>query len=519
MGAWEWDITGNAVRWDDVMHQLFGIPPGSFGGQQQDFLKMLAMEDRARVAREMRAAVRTDGEFDGEARVVWPADQTVHILRIRSKAHCDENGTPIRVIGVAWDITERRRTERALAQERNLLTSLMDNLPDAIYFKDRESRFLAVNRSMAARFSHDGPLSMVGKTDFDFFTPEHAEQALDDERRILTTGEPIIGMEEKETWTDGRVTWASTTKMPLRDLEGKITGTFGLSRDVTSRKQAEAQLKKVAEELRLKNETLEQDLEMARELQSAMLPQHYPEFLHNSAANGDSAVHFYHFYHPSMAVSGDFFDVLKISDDAAGLFICDVMGHGVRAALVAATIRAFVSEMRYTWNDPAEFLAQLNRALRETFQNTGTPLFASAFYVVADLGRGELRYANAGHPHPLRVHHSVNAARPSSLNGCKPGPALGLFDDARYIRCHAPLAPHDVVLLFTDGLFEVEGSNGELYDYKRLLHAVKNRSELSTVDLCRGVIAEVQQFSANQEFSDDVCLVAMEIDRLANGAH
>ena len=102
-----------------------------------------------------------------------------------------------------------------------------------------------------------------------------------------------------------------------------------------------------------------------------------------------------------MIVSGDFFDVLDIADDKAGLFICDVMGHGVRAALVAAIVRSVVSELRPLWTRPGDLLAAINRALLEAFKNSDITLFASAFYVVADLSKGQLRYAGAGHPSPL----------------------------------------------------------------------------------------------------------------------
>ena len=120
----------------------------------------------------------------------------------------------------------------------------MDHLPDAVYFKDLDSRFIRVNRGLAARFGLADPADAVGKTDFDFFTAEHARPALEDEQDVISTGKPIVAREEEEVWPDGHSTWASTTKMPLRDPAGEIIGTFGVSRNITRNKQAEAELHK-----------------------------------------------------------------------------------------------------------------------------------------------------------------------------------------------------------------------------------------------------------------------------------
>jgi diguanylate cyclase (GGDEF)-like protein/PAS domain S-box-containing protein len=124
----------------------------------------------------------------------------------------------------------------------SLLETLMDNVPDAIYFKDRQSRFTRVNQCQAARFEIVSPALAVGLTDFDFFTDEHAAQALRDEQEIIRTGQPLVNVEEKETLADGEFRWVSTTKLPLRDRQGNIVGTCGISRDITERKKAEEQL-------------------------------------------------------------------------------------------------------------------------------------------------------------------------------------------------------------------------------------------------------------------------------------
>ncbi len=123
-----------------------------------------------------------------------------------------------------------------------LLEALMDNLLDAIYFKDLQSRFTRVNQYQAARFGLASPALAVGRTDFDFFTDEHASQALRDEQEIIRTGQPLVNVEEKETLASGEFRWVSTTKLPLRDRQGNIVGTFGISRDITERKKVGEQL-------------------------------------------------------------------------------------------------------------------------------------------------------------------------------------------------------------------------------------------------------------------------------------
>ena len=507
MGMWDWDVPAASMWWDERMHALFGLAPGAFKGGFDDFLALVQGEDRQQIREVFDRGIATRTGVDAQFHVIWPADASEHVVRMRSRIHCEENAEIPRVVGVAWDITEQRQTEVALAEERNLLTTLMENLPHKIFFKDLDSRFIKVNRACAEAHGRTDPADLVGLSDLDLFSREHGEVAFSDEREIIRTGQPIVDYEEKETWPDREDTWVSTTKMPLRDPQGNVIGTFGISRDITEKKRAAEKLARLTEELRAKNELLEQDLEMARELQSALLPQHFPSFPHHATGQA-SAVRFHPFFRPSMTVSGDFFDVLDISDDKAGLFICDVMGHGVRAALVAAIVRSIVSELRALWTKPGELLVAINRALLAAIKNSEITLFASAFYVLVDLAKGQLLYANAGHPHPLHLTRTSDGSAASACSlAARSGPALGLFDEAKYETFRSKLSHHDVVLLFTDGLFEVEGSEGELYDYEKLSKAVGCRTELSVGELCTSLIDEVQHFSATQQFNDESALL------------
>ncbi len=154
----------------------------------------------------------------------------------------NDSGQIVGLVGITREINEIMETEEALAYERDLLHTLMDNIPDHIYFKDKESRFIRINKAQAVRFKLNNPGEAVGKTDHDFFSREHADQAYADEQELMRTSRPMVAKEEKETWPNGSETWVSTTKLPRYDEEGNIVGTFGISRDITRIKQAEAAL-------------------------------------------------------------------------------------------------------------------------------------------------------------------------------------------------------------------------------------------------------------------------------------
>jgi glucokinase len=146
--------------------------------------------------------------------------------------------------------SQRIAAENALIQERNMLNAVMDNIPDNIYVKDVESRFVRINTALIKWFGFEDEGVILGKTDFDIFTSEHARQAYEDEQQIIKTGNSMVNFEEKETWEDGSETWVSTSKVPLINTEGDITGLIGISRDITASKQAELELRESRNRLR-----------------------------------------------------------------------------------------------------------------------------------------------------------------------------------------------------------------------------------------------------------------------------
>ena len=149
----------------------------------------------------------------------------------------DLDGVP-HILTVVRDITVSKKAEEALAKEQFLINSLMNNLSDHVYFKDLNSKFIRTNKSHAISFGLTDPKHVIGKSDFDFFTEQAANQAFEDEQAIIKTGQSIL-KEEKLTRKDSSDVWFSAMKMPLRDNDGKIIGTFGISRDITGRKRSE----------------------------------------------------------------------------------------------------------------------------------------------------------------------------------------------------------------------------------------------------------------------------------------
>ncbi len=226
-----------------VVARITGRPPETFlRGGSVAWRDAVHPEDRPRWDAAL-ARLRAGQPSQEEYRVVLP-DGMLRWVRDSVTPTPGADRRILRLDGVLTDLTDRKFAEEALAQERRLLETLMNNLPDAIYFKDRESRFLAISEGLAKRHGLVNPSDAKGKTDFDYFTREHAEQAFRDEQQVIATGKPIVNVEEKETWLDGSVTWVSTTKMPMRDPQGRIVGSFGVSRDVTERKKAQEELQK-----------------------------------------------------------------------------------------------------------------------------------------------------------------------------------------------------------------------------------------------------------------------------------
>jgi PAS domain S-box-containing protein len=243
LGDWEYDFPNHRLVWSEEIYRILGISPTEFPPDSETFYRQVHPDDLAFVHQEKKAAAKGSRRVDFQHRIIRP-DGEVRYIRQIAELRFDDQGRPTGESGTIQDITDPIRAQAALRLKEAQFNSLISTVPDHIYFKDRKSRFVRINDLMARDFGLPDAAAAVGKTDFDIFSGEHARQAFADEQNIMETGEPMISFEEKETWPDGRFTWVSTTKVALRDEQGRITGLVGISRNVTSQKLLEEQLRR-----------------------------------------------------------------------------------------------------------------------------------------------------------------------------------------------------------------------------------------------------------------------------------
>jgi len=209
------------VKNEELDHQQMVQYAKEIGADQEDFINALK-----------EVPVMSKEKFEKVAQMLF-----AFASEISSKAYQYNQ--------LIQSLLERKQTEGALVHEQYLMDAIMNNLPDHIYFKDLESRFIRINKSHAQSLGLTDPEQAAGKSDFDFHTLEHAHLAYNDEQTIIQTGKPLT-KEERLVHTNSPDSWVYVTKLPLRNNEGKIIGTFGISRDITQRKQAENAFRKLS---------------------------------------------------------------------------------------------------------------------------------------------------------------------------------------------------------------------------------------------------------------------------------
>ena len=506
-GVWDWYVGEETIYYSDRVLGFLGYDAASAPNIITHARDHFFRDDLPASKKAIKSAIAPNGDevLAVDCRYHHP-DGDWRWLRIRGVIVRNDRGEGVRMVGSVIDISKRKNAEVALEEERYRLRELIENIPVNVYYKDADSHFVIANSSTAVKLGASSVDALLGKSDHDFFDSAHADIARANELEIMRTGKPQINVIQRETWENKEDTWAETSKLPWLNHKGKVCGTFGITNDITSMVQTQRMLTEVAEELQGRNVAFEEELQLAREIQQALLPKSLDGLVLRSH---DREVIFGCRYSPASEMAGDFFEVMPISQDSIGIFVCDVMGHGVRASLVVSMLRGLMEKERDSATSPEWFLYGVNEGLVSIFERAGVTLFATAIYCVINLKNGTLTYSSAGHPNPIIVR--LGEAHQLVSNNGKPNPALGLISKAPYTAETVALDDIDRLLIFTDGLHEVENASGEEMGIESIMTTLKNSIKKDLETSLDTLINQARSHSADGEFEDDVCLFAMDV--------
>ncbi len=413
--------------------------------------------------------------------------------------HDKQSHRTTRLVGVWVDITRRKMADMHAMEDRDLFRTHINCLPDNIYFKNREGRFTIANEATARKMGVRTPSDLIGSKDSHFFSPEMSAVARKEEEEIMRTGTPITNRVHHETWKGRQESWGRDSKFPWYGQDGRIKGILGISSDVT-------ELIRTQKTLDERNRTLEKEINLAREIQQALQPAGIPDRVWSRDGKVTRRAHFHHVYMPSTGVAGDCFEVFPVGKTGVGMLICDVMGHGVRAALIASMLRGLMEQVSNLADTPALFLSSLNRQLYRIFSQANITMFASACYVYLDLAKRRLTLSGAGHPAPL----VLNAAGEPVLPAIPRSPALGLLETAMFRESEIRLESGMKLMLYTDGLTEARNAAGEELGAARIIEFLQRRAPQNIREMLDISLAAMHSFTASAEQDDDICLLGVE---------
>ena len=509
-GVYCWDIETGQIFYTEQCLRMMGLPfheiaPNIF----TEYDTTIHEDDRQFFINEVQKYLQrpTSAPLRIEIRLLNLRSRGWRWIRVNGLLERDKNKKNLQLVGVWVDITRRKMADMHAMEDRDLFRNLINYLPDNIYYKNRESRFVMANEATARKMGVPTPSDLIGCKDTHFFADETTEVARQEELQIMNTGIPITNRIHRESWKGGNSSWCKLSKFPWYDAVGNVKGIVGISSDVTELVETQQRYRRMAEQLDERNRALEKEISLAREIQHALQPLRIPPRHWTDPESGNvRSAYFHHVYMPCTGVAGDCFAVFPVGESGVGMLICDVMGHGVRAALIASMLRGLMEQVSTLADTPGLLLSSLNRQLFRIFSQANITMFASACDVYLDLDKRRLTLSGAGHPAPIILSPDNVAFQPPIPRS----PALGLLDNALYRESEIPLESGMKLMLFTDGLPETLNPQGEEMGVHRVMHFLHQRCPQNIKEMIDISLAGMHQFSESTRQDDDICLLGVE---------
>ena len=509
-GVYCWNVESGEIFYTEQCLRMMGLPfdqwaPNIFTDPEhtihEDDRQFFINEVQKYMGRPTTAPLRV------EIRLLNLRSRGWRWVRVNGLLERDKNKKNVQLVGVWVDITRRKMADMHAMEDRDLFRNLINFLPDNIYYKNRESRFVMANEATARKMGVPTPSDLIGCKDTHFFADDTTLVAREEELEIMRTGIPITNRVHRESWKDGESSWCKLSKFPWYDSAGNVKGIVGISSDVTELVETQQRYRRMAEQLDERNRALEKEISLAREIQHALQPLRIPDRVWTVADEGKKRLaRFHHVYMPCTGVAGDCFAVFPVRESGVGMLICDVMGHGVRAALIASMLRGLMEQVSTLADTPGLLLSSLNRQLFRIFSQANITMFASACYVYLDLDKRRLTLSAAGHPAPIVLAADGRAMLPPIPRS----PALGLLDSALYRESEIALEPGMKLMLYTDGLYEACNPQGKEMGVQRIISCLQEHSPQNIKEMIDISLAGMHRFTQSTRQDDDICLLGVE---------
>ncbi len=400
------------------------------------------------------------------------------------------------------DSSEKEDAELVNASASILFNALLSQTQDQVYFKDRQSRFVRASDVVSLKFGLKSIAELIGKTDFDFFSKEHAQESFEDERRLMRENEKLINITEKETWPDGSITWATSTKIPLYLESGNVVGIMGITCDITDQINSQRELEENRELLKHKNQIMETDFDNARRIQRRLIPGPIPQtpFAEIAVLNLSMT-----------EVNGDVIAFPTVDENHLSFLLGDVSGHGVSAGLFTILIKHLAD-----FYMPRDF-DRLDRALvtlDEHLQGLIPSGFVSTLLgsiVPLPNNQAKLTLANAGQPSALWFNQATSTVELVELPS-ENVIGLGICDQ---VECRSfELSPGDCFLFVSDGAVECRNGDDVELGLEGLIAPFQKCAQLPIDDIIEVMHSFLSGYSNSDFPQDDTSMIALRIKKV-----
>jgi len=347
----------------------------------------------------------------------------------------------------------------------------------------------------------------------DLFAREKVRDHLSRQHTTISIGEPISSVLQKALT---RVETYYYDDVVLVETSGRFIGLIPMRTMVMLQNgyllETIERIDRQRQEISKRQQEMEKELYLASQLQQTMFTK--KSCLFPSKSTDDSRPYrLLYRYQPAKLIGGDYFHTFELTEGVTGVLLCDVMGHGVRSALVTAMVVAVAESHISIAVDPGKFLTSINHELAILLQHADDTMFVTAQFLLLDMIESSVRYSVAGHHAPLHYLRESCKLVPLASGKTSDGPPLGCFENSVYGTNFAEFRDGDLFFLYTDGLFEVFSPEGKEYGHERLLDSFKIRCSQPLETILDEVIDELTRFNGGTDFYDDICLIGLEVCR------